>query len=186
MADVRRASFEAEIVIHLSAVFRTARRLTRDDANAADLAQDTMLRAYRAFESYTTGTNGRAWVLKILYTVFVNSYHRARREPIRVSIEDLETRYGIQLAAPPETPADETTWSEPEIASALDELPEAFRITVLLVDVEGLTYEEAAQSLGCEVGTVRSRLFRARRLLAVRLDTFARDRRIRPAGGGVR
>lgn len=184
MANTRRASFEAEILVHLPAVYRMARRLTRQTADAADLAQDAMLRAYRAFDTYTPGTNGRAWMLKVVYSVFVNDYRRARRDPIQVPIEDLEARFGIELAAPPETGPEAVALSEPEIEAALDELPEAFRLTVMLVDIEGLTYEEAALSLDCEIGTIRSRLFRARRLLAVRLEQFARDRGITIAGRG--
>jgi RNA polymerase sigma-70 factor (ECF subfamily) len=164
-----------------------ARRLAPSDADANDLTQDTMLRAYRSFDTYTSGTNARAWLLTILYSVFVNDYQRARRVPTSVPIEELEERYGIELADPSE-PADLEAdgWSEPEVETALAELPDAFRAAVLLVDVEELTYEEAARALDCKVGTVRSRLFRARRLLAVRLERFARARGIGQRGGGVR
>ncbi len=173
--------------MHLQAVYRSAWRLTRHAEDAADLTQDTMLRAYRAFDTYTPGTHARAWLLRILYTVFVNHYHRKRRAPASIPIEELEARYGIELAAPPSSvEVGVGTWTEPEIAAALEELPDVFRHTVLLVDVEDLSYEEAARTLGCEVGTVRSRLFRARRLLAARLESVAQARGIGLRRGGLR
>lgn len=161
--------------MHLGAVYQAARRLTRDDSNARDLTQDTMLRAYRAFDTFTPGTNAKAWLLKIVYSMFVNDYHRTRRAPATVTIEELETQSGIQLAGATEVGPDPfgATWSEPAIEAALAELPEPFRMAVLLVDVEELSYEEAARALNCEVGTIRSRLYRARRVLATRLADVA-------------
>jgi RNA polymerase sigma-70 factor (ECF subfamily) len=173
----RREQFEAEAVIHLQAVYNAAYRLIRREDEARDLSQETMLRAYRTFDSFAPGTNARAWLLKILYSIFVNRYHRERREPVRISIDEVEARDAHALAAPDAgAPAMGQRWSDHEVEIALAALPEPFRAAVLLVDVEELTYEEAAAALGCAVGTVRSRLFRARRLLAVALADFARDR----------
>jgi RNA polymerase sigma-70 factor (ECF subfamily) len=164
--------------VHLSAVYHSARRLARREDEARDLVQDTMLRAYRAFDGFTPGTNARAWLLTILYSVFVNQYRRTAREPAQVSIEELEARHAHELAAAEVELPDPFggTWSEAAVEAAVAELPEAFRLTVLLVDVDDLSYEEAAKVLGCEIGTVRSRLFRARRLLAASLTDFARQR----------
>lgn len=133
--------------------------------DAADLVQETMLRAYRTFERFTPGTNCRAWLFTILYSVFLN--HRARRAPLLLSPERIDA-FAANTAEP-------TTgeWS-PEVERALAGLPEAFRAVVVLVDVEGLSYEEASAAIGCPVGTVRSRLFRGRTLLAAALDDFAR------------
>jgi RNA polymerase sigma-70 factor (ECF subfamily) len=115
--------------------------------------------------------------LTILYSIFVNRYRRDRRLPSHVSLEELEGRDLSALAAPAAGPSGPVGgWSEREVEAALEELPEPFRAAVLLVDVEELTYEEAAAALGCAVGTVCSRLFRARRLLAAALGEFARDR----------
>jgi RNA polymerase sigma-70 factor, ECF subfamily len=175
--EARRQRFEVEAVVHLPVVYRAAYRLARREDDARDLSQETMLRAYRAFNSFTPGTNAKAWLLTILYSVFVNRYRRQRRAPIEVSIEDVEARYGDALAVPAvETSLVGHRWSEHEVEEALDSLPEAFRAAVVLVDVEELSYEEAATALGCPVGTVRSRLFRARRILAAALSEFARDR----------
>lgn len=178
MNDSRRHRFEAEAVVHLKSIYNAAYRLARREADAQDLTQETMLRAYRAFDGFEAGTHARAWLLKILYSVFVNGYHRARRTPAHLAIEDLEAQFGFEPRSPEVVTSDPFggSWSEPEVEAALAKIPEAFRLTVLLVDVEELTYEEAAQALGCEIGTVRSRLFRARRLLASLLRDFASER----------
>ncbi len=178
VSDARRARFEAEALVHLKAVYNAAYRLSRREEDARDLAQETLLRAYRAFDGFAAGTNARAWLLTILYSVFVNRYHSLRRQPHQVSIDDLESRYAVQLAVPEHDGPDLFLgpWTEPEVAAAMADLPEPFRATVMCVDVEGLSYEEAASALDCAVGTVRSRLFRARRVLAASLDEFARRR----------
>lgn len=182
VSDDRRARFDAEAVVHLRAVYNAAYRLTRDSDRARDLTQDTMLRAFRAFDTFTSGTNARAWLLKIAYSVFVNQYHRDRRAPATQSIEALEMQHGFEPASPAPPlpdPWQPHGWSEPLVREALDALPADFRTTVLLVDVEELSYEEAATVMDCAVGTVRSRLFRARRLLAAALRDLA------PAQGRV-
>lgn len=180
MADDRRTRFEHECLVHLDAVFRAARRFTRDHDAARDLVQDTLVRAYRAFDTFSPGTNGRAWLLSIVYSVFINGYHRQRRRPTTVSMDALEARFADRLLASPDA-GDGAAVNDAEVLAALDELPEEYRATVLLVDVDELTYEEAAAALGCAVGTVRSRLHRARRVLAVALEDYARDRRLAPA-----
>lgn len=176
VSDQRRARFDTEAVPHLQAVYNAAYRLTRDGDRARDLTQDAMLRAYRAFDTYTPGTNARAWLLKITYSVFVNQYHHDRRAPETQSIDALERERGFEPPAPADPPGDPwqpAGWTEPMVREALDRLPDDFRTAVLLVDVEELSYEEAAQAMGCAVGTVRSRLFRARRSLAAALRDLA-------------
>lgn len=176
MTDERRARFDAEAVVHLRDVYNAAYRLTRDADRARDLTQDAMLRAFRAFDGFTPGTNARAWLLKVVYSVFINQYHHHRRSPATQSIEALEMQHGFEPASPASPmpdPWQPDGWSEPVVRRALEALPEEFRATVLLVDVEELTYEEAASVLDCAVGTVRSRLFRARRLLAASLRDYA-------------
>jgi RNA polymerase sigma-70 factor (ECF subfamily) len=182
VSDDRRARFERECLGHLDAVFRAARRFTRDADLARDLTQDTMVRAYRAFDGFTPGTNGRAWLLSIVYSVFVNDYHRRRRRPLEVSIEALEARYADRLLAAPVAGDAAARITDDDLLAALDGLPDEYRATVLLVDVDELTYEEAATTLGCAVGTVRSRLHRARRLLAAALGDVARAHRLVPGG----
>lgn len=180
----RRERFERTALPFLGAVHGTARRLTRSAEDARELAQETYLRAFRTFESFRPGTNCKAWLLTILYSIFVNRYHKAKRTPKTVSLDGLEER----LAAAPESaerasPAGRPPeWSDAEVEAAFERLPEDFRTVVLMVDVEELTYEEAAEALSCPVGTVRSRLFRARKLLAAALEDHAR--RAGYLGGG--
>lgn len=188
MSDDRRARFDAEAVVHLRAVYNAALRLTRDPDRARDLTQDAMLRAFRAFDTFQSGTNARAWLLKVVYSVFVNQYHHDRRVPSSESIEALEAEHGFEPVAAPSPlpdPWQPDGWTEPAVRQALDRLPDEFRTAVLLVDVEELTYEEAASVMGCAVGTVRSRLFRARRLLAAALASFARTPRPIPTKAGT-
>jgi RNA polymerase sigma-70 factor (ECF subfamily) len=177
-----RARFEAEMVPLMGHVHRLGLRLTRRAEDAADLVQETMLRAYRGFHGFVPGTNRRAWLLKIAYSAFVDRWHQNRREPALLADDELEHRFeeavgkedSDQMLA---AVADGGGWGTgAEVDGALRQLPEPFRSAVVLVDVEDLTYEEAATVLGCPVGTLRSRLFRGRKQLFVLLETYARDR----------
>src|SRR5687768_5920470 len=176
----RRRAFEAEALPHLGRLWAAARRLARQDADAEDLVQETYLRAYRTFGNFAPGTNSRAWLLTILYSVFVNRYHRQRLEPESRPIEELEARAVRTLLAEDwERPLLEAAAADAwglgkTVAAALQGLPEVYRAAVLLVDVEELSYEEAAAALGWPLGTVKSRLARARRLLAAALADYAR------------
>jgi len=174
----RRARFEAETLSLMPAVYRFALRLTRRPEDARDIVQDAYLRAFRTFGNFRPGTNAKAWLFTIVYSVFVNRWHKEQRES-GVSVEELENEFPRLLAA--EAPAAfreslstrPADWAHAEVDAALRRLPEAFRSALLLVDVEELTYEEAAAALGCPVGTLRSRLFRARKALYVALREFA-------------
>lgn len=180
---LRRGQFEAAALPFMGSVYRAALYLTRRPEDAEDLAQDTYLRAYRSFEDFTPGTNCKAWLLTILHSIFVNKARKAQREPQGRTIEELEQHYHRSLQSPPTEPAFLLAAGEGAAETGLDqrlgeilrELPEAFRSVVLLVDVEELSYEETAAALECPVGTVRSRLFRARRLLAAALRAYAED-----------
>ena len=168
--------FEAEAMPFMDALYHKALRLTRSPDDASDLVQETCLRAYRAFASYQEGTNCKAWLFTIQYSIFVNKYRKERREPETVSMDEMEETFHLALSddrwdADFAAMAD---WKGPEVSEALDKLPEDFRAAVLLVDVEELTYEEAAGVMNCPVGTLRSRLFRARRMLFLELRDYAR------------
>ena len=163
----------------MDALYHKALVLTRTPEDAGDLVQETFLRAFKNFSSYTGGTNCKAWLFTIQYSIFVNKYRKAQREPDLVSFDELETGFE-RLLTDEQWPGVCTAfaepsvdWSAPEVGGALTELPEIFRTAVLLVDVEGLTYEEAAGVVDCPVGTLRSRLFRARRILFVKLRDYA-------------
>jgi RNA polymerase sigma-70 factor, ECF subfamily len=178
--EERRAEFEAAALPFMRSLYNAALYLTRRPVDAEDLLQDTYLRAYDRFDDFAPGTNCKAWLFTILHSVFVNKARKAQREPRGMTVEELEQRYyrWIESSAHPaarqgQVPTEEALSAK--LAEALGELPEPFRSVVVLVDVEELTYEEAAAALACPVGTVRSRLFRARRLLFGALHDYAAE-----------
>lgn len=170
-----RSRFEAEALPYLEAVFNFARRLTGQDETAKDLAQDTFLRAYTKFDTFTPGTNCRAWLFTITYSLFVNQYHRGRRDPRLASFDEEQFVPHPPSAANVSTPA--RAAAAVDVEAALAKLPDDYRAAVSLVDVERLSYEDAAAVLGCPVGTIRSRLFRARKHLAAALRDYDVARR---------
>jgi RNA polymerase sigma-70 factor (ECF subfamily) len=179
-AEESRDRFEALLRPLLPQLYGFALRLARNHDTARDLVQEASLRAYRTFSGFTPGTNSRAWLFTILYSVFVNAYRKAEREPV-VSVEELEARFERRLELPDWNAYREIIdnprikWGPSEVEKALGGLPDAFRTAVMLVDVDELTYEEAAAVMDCPVGTLRSRLFRGRKLLASELQDYARS-----------
>ena len=186
--SARDAAFEREALPWLDDVYRFALSLTRDDADADDVVQETYLRAYRSWHTFIPGTECRRWLFTICRNVFLRS--RERQRPT-VDLEDGEqdaVAAGSVYAAARERGYDDlyaTLDLAPALRDALDELAEPFRSAVILVDVEDMTYETAAQVMGVPIGTVRSRLFRGRRLLQEKLFTVAEDLGFvtSPAGG---
>ena len=171
------ARFESAALPFMDALYHKALVLTRRPEDAGDLVQETYLRAFRNFSSFTAGTNCKAWLFTIQYSIFVNKYRKAQREPEVLSIDELDATFQRVLAEPDwEKDFTGLDWREPEVDAALGKLPEDFRAAVLLVDVEELSYEEAAGVLSCPVGTLRSRLSRARRMLFVELREYARTK----------
>jgi RNA polymerase sigma-70 factor (ECF subfamily) len=162
----RREAFDQEILPHLDLLYRVGLRYTREPARAEDLVQDTLLKAFRSWERFQPGTSARAWLLAIMRNTFINLYRREKREPIALDLDTL----AVQPAA------GEAEDNDPEgaffdqivderILRALDNLPLDFREVLVLSDVEGLPYSEIAQALDIPAGTVKSRLFRARKLM---------------------
>ncbi|HEV8263524.1 MAG TPA: sigma-70 family RNA polymerase sigma factor [Gemmatimonadales bacterium] len=172
--DEKRASFEREALVHLDSLYRVALRLTNNASDADDLVQETMLKAYRAWHQYEKGTNAKGWLLTILRHAFINEYRRRTRHPETVDLDTIEpfAVFGeIQEEDPQGAFFDRIV--DDEVLRAIDQLPEAFRETLVLSDVEGLSYQEIAKILEVPVGTVKSRLFRARQLLQARLYDYA-------------
>lgn len=170
----KRSSFEREALIHLDSLYRVALRLTGNPAEADDLVQETMLKAYRAWHQFQQGTNAKGWLLTILRHAFINEYRRRTRHPETVDIDAIEpfsVFEEVQDDDPSGTFFDRIV--DDEVLRAIDQLPEQFRETVVLSDVEGMSYEEIARVLEVPVGTVKSRLFRARRLLQRKLYEYA-------------
>jgi RNA polymerase sigma-70 factor (ECF subfamily) len=177
----KRGLFEREALPHVDALYSAALRLARNPDDARDLLQETVLRAYRFFHQYTPGTNCRAWLLTILYNNFRNGYRSADREQVSLTPEDFEraieglSARGDQRLSNPEVLVSEHVMDH-EVSAALDALPSDFRTVLMLVDVQELNYQEAAQILKVPIGTVKSRVSRGRQMMRIALGEFARRR----------
>jgi RNA polymerase sigma-70 factor (ECF subfamily) len=174
------AEFEKESLTHLAALLAVATRLTRNPTEAEDLVQDTFVKAMRAQHQFEPGTNMRAWLLRILTNTFINRFRRGGLERTVLEGPDADPLADgwigtatLEAMRDPEATA-LRPMLEAEIARALDELPEEFRIVVMLADVEELSYKEVSDVVGCPIGTVMSRLHRGRRMLKARLYEHAR------------
>lgn len=184
--EAKRAEFQRVALPYLDAVHSAALFLTGDPDRAADVSQETFLRAFRFFHQFEPGTNCRAWLLTILHNTFRNRYRAEQRERGRVDVDDpvteAEATRAVGAGDDPETLVLANVL-DGEIRDALAALPEEFRSVIVLVDLQELTYEEAARVLGCPIGTVRSRLSRGRRLLYERLRGYAERRGLLRAKG---
>jgi RNA polymerase sigma-70 factor (ECF subfamily) len=171
-------NFELGELPYRAQLEKTARRLTRSAEGAEDLLQDTYLKAFRAYGTFRPGTNLKAWLYRILKNTFINEYRRRKRAPALVDFsgveEALESRLAPVDGSVARTPEDEVVEAslDGEVRRALVALPSAFKIVVLLADIEGYAYREVAAILSIPVGTVMSRLYRARRLLERALLSF--------------
>ncbi len=168
-------AFEAEVLDHLDAMYGVAMRMTKNAAAAEDLVHDTIVKAVRARHQYKAGTNLKAWLLRILTNTFINRHRRGGLERDVLEGPDagpLAHRWigasTMRAMRDPERDA-LAPLIEAEVRSALEDLPEHFRLPLVLSDVEGLAYKEIAEVMGCPVGTVMSRLHRARKMLQVTL-----------------
>jgi RNA polymerase sigma-70 factor (ECF subfamily) len=172
--SVAARSFDGEALPHLDTLYRVALRLTADPTLAEDLVQDTMLKAYRAWRQYRPGTNAKGWLLTILRNTFINDYRRRKLEPVAMDLEAAEPHaiFRDVAEADPEG-AFFAQIVDRKVIEAIDALPAEFREVLVLSDVEGLSYAEIAEALQVPVGTVKSRLFRARRQLQVALYAHA-------------
>ncbi|MBA2312871.1 MAG: sigma-70 family RNA polymerase sigma factor [Actinobacteria bacterium] len=178
----------------LDSLYGAALRMTRNPADAEDLVQETMLRAYRAFDRFEPGTNLKAWLFRILTNAYINTYRKKQREPQKVSsdeVEDFDLYQELKNHDPQysETPESLVLDSlvDSDILEAIEELPEQFRLAVVLSDMEGFTYAEMAEIMDVPMGTVMSRLHRGRKALQKRLWKIAVDRGIvkGPGNGGA-
>lgn len=163
--------FEASALVHLDALYGAALRLTRNDSEAQDLVQDALVRAYRFQHHFEPGTNLKAWLLRILTNTFINHYRRVARERRVLEQEEsapvgdgVMSRSAMRCLTDSTAVAQEGLLRE-EIVAAIDNLPEDYRMMVILADVEELAYKEIADMLSVPIGTVMSRLHRARKLL---------------------
>ena len=179
MAD--QAKFAEEATPFMDSHYAAAMRMTRNPADAEDLVQETYLKAYRGFGGYEQGTNLKAWLYRILTNTFINTYRSKKRRPTESDLDDVEDLYlyrrlgGLEAAAAGRSAEDELLdiYTDEEVKRALEELPEQFRMAVLLADVEGFSYKEIADILEIPIGTVMSRLHRGRKGLQKKLWEYA-------------
>ncbi len=172
--------FERVALVHLHSLYHMALRFTRNPADAEDLLQDTYVRAFRFFDRYQPGTNAKAWLFKILRNGFINRYRKAQKRPDEVDFSKIEETFESLLEPRQRLPGPEEellsrSLDEP-IEDALRALPEEYRSVLLLAVVEGFSYREIATTLDCPMGTVMSRLHRARKHMKSRLLSYARER----------
>jgi RNA polymerase sigma-70 factor (ECF subfamily) len=191
-ARARQERLEAEALGQIDALYRTALRLSRNPQDAEDLVQETYLNAFRSLDRFEEGTNLRAWLFRILNNAFISQYRRRKRRPSS-SLEDVTDFYLYDhlldggVSPRPENPEREVLEriGDERVLSALEELPVEFRQVELLADVEGFSYREIADILGIPIGTVMSRLYRARRRLQKTLWREAQDAGYGVAGAGA-
>jgi RNA polymerase sigma-70 factor (ECF subfamily) len=180
MAD--QAQFTELAMQYMPALYSAALRMTRKPADAQDLVQETYLKAYRAFGTFQEGTNLKAWLYRILTNTYINAYRAAQRRPEETDVEDVEDLYlyrrlGADGQGSPSA-EDEvlSSFTDDEVKAALESLPEAFRMAVLLADVEGFSYKEIAEITDVPIGTVMSRIHRGRRALQKALLDYGTER----------
>ena len=174
--------FQELVSPHLNSLYSTALRMTRNQNDAEDLVQDTLFKAFRAFDQFQKDTNFRAWTFRILVNTYITAYRKAVKQPQKVSYEDLEEFYlykklddTVSLQEAPKEDFLENLFDD-EVKNAIENLPYQFRLVVLLCDVEGFSYNEIAEIIDAPLGTVMSRLFRGRRLLQRYLWSYAKKR----------
>ncbi len=170
--------FNNEFLPHINSMYNFGYRLTLDEDDAKDLVQDTYLKAFRFIESFQKGTNAKAWLFRILKNSFINDYRKKSKEPNKVDYQEVESYYNSDDVDHPIT-SDLRTESlqdmiGDEISNALNSLDVDFRTVIILCDLEGFKYDEMAKILDIPIGTVRSRLHRARNLLKDKLSVYAK------------
>ncbi|ERM82689.1 RNA polymerase sigma factor RpoE [Rhodonellum psychrophilum GCM71 = DSM 17998] len=171
--------FDQEFMPHIDSMYNFGYRLTFDEDDAKDLVQDTYLKAFRFINSFEQGTNAKAWLFRILKNSFINDYRKKSKQPTKIDYQEVETYYnsddvdyGMTTDLRVESVKD---MLGDEISNALNSLAVDFRTVIILCDLEGFTYEEMAKILDIPIGTVRSRLHRARNLLKEKLRSYAQN-----------
>jgi RNA polymerase sigma-70 factor (ECF subfamily) len=169
--------FDKEFMPHIDSMYNFAFRLTFDEDDAKDLVQDTYMKAFRFINSFEQGTNAKAWLFRILKNSFINDYRKKSKEPAKVDYQEVETYYNsddVDFGMTTDLRVDAVKdMLGDEISNALNSLAVDFRTVIILCDLEGFTYEEMAKILDIPIGTVRSRLHRARNLLKEKLRSYA-------------
>lgn len=174
----RRTAFEAEALPHMDALHRTALRMTKNSNDAEDLVQEAFVKAYRFWDRFESGSNCRAWLFKIMTNIFINDYRSKSRTPTPVNVDDIDDSYlynhltDTQNESNPEQQFLSKVLDD-DVKRAIEELPDDFRVVTILSFLEGFSYQEIADIVGLQLGTVKSRLHRGRKLLQKQLLEYA-------------
>lgn len=176
--EEKKRDFQELLDPELASLFRTALRMTRNREDAEDLVQETVTKAFAAFDRFERGTNFRAWVFRILTNTYINNYYRVRDRRNIPSLEEMEEESFFQPVAEGITPEEAllNSLTKDDIIEAIEALPVEFRAVVVLVLVEGFSYKETAEILDIPIGTVMSRLWRGRKLLQKSLWEYSTQR----------
>lgn len=169
--------FDNEFLPQIDSMYNFAYRLTYDEDDAKDLVQETYLKAFRFIDSFQRGTNAKAWLFRILKNSFINDFRKKSKQPSKVDYQEVETYYnseGVDESITTDLRVESVQdMIGDEVSNALNSLAVDFRTVIILCDLEGFTYEEMAKILDIPIGTVRSRLHRARNLLKEKLKSYA-------------
>ena len=179
-----REDFTNDAMQHAPQLFSTAMRMTRNRSDAEDLVQETFIKAWRSFATYQQGTNLRAWLFRIMTNTYINKYNAQQRKPTETELDDVEELFlykrlgSVDQSQLSQSAEDQmlSLFTDDEVKKSLEELPEQFRIPVLMSDVEGFSYKEIAEILEIPLGTVMSRLHRGRKAMQKMLYEYAKER----------
>ncbi|MFH1687077.1 MAG: sigma-70 family RNA polymerase sigma factor [bacterium] len=174
----KRKSFEKEALPHMDALYRTALRLTKNPSDAEDLVQEAFVKAYRFWDKFELGSNCRAWLFKIMTNIFINQYRSKSRSPVSSNIDDIDDNFLYGQLAVGEAGSDPekelfAKVFDDDVKKAIESLPDDFRLVVVLSFLEGFSYQEIAEIADLQLGTVKSRLHRGRKLLQKQLWEYA-------------
>jgi len=170
----KQKEFEELALPYMDSFYSSALRMTRNEAEAEDLLQDAYLRAYRFFDKFQKGTNFRAWLFKIIRNVYINKYRKDAKVPQMMDVSDAEAIGSLSDTDTPENIIFDKLLDD-DLTKALDALPDDFKMTLIMSDLEGFSYKEISEILDCPIGTVMSRLHRGRKILRHILIDYAKN-----------
>lgn len=174
----KRKAFETEALPHMEALYRTALRMTKNEKDAEDLVQEAFVKAYRFWDKFELGSNCRAWLFKIMTNIFINDYRSKSRSPMSVNLDDVDDSflYGQLATVESDENPEQDLFNkifDDDVKKAIENLPDDFRLVVVLSFIEGFSYQEIAEIADLQLGTVKSRLHRGRKLLQKELYDYA-------------
>ena len=179
-SDIEKSDvFNNEFMVHVDALYNFAYKLTQDEDESKDLLQDTCMKAFRFINSFERGTNAKAWLFRILKNSFINDYRKKSKNPGMVDYQEVETYYNsegaeVEMQSTPDLRSETVKGMlGDEITTALNSMDVDFRTVIILCDLEGFKYDEMSKILDIPIGTVRSRLHRARNILKQKLAIYA-------------